>query len=247
MTNKKVLGISIAAVVILIVALIATSYAMFTAELTGTKENKLTTGSVKMNCEETTFSLSNTQPMTDAEGIAATNNIATCTLTSEMVGSMYVGYDIALYDVDSTTPNDSLSENNVKIRAYKTVNGTTKDLAGTTSSAGVLVSSLKSKAGLHDTSINSYVIDSDYVKDNKTIVYTIKSWVASTGTSATESSTSTGECSSSAYSSQATCEEAGEIWGSSKAQNQKGGSFTFKLKVGATQIYKVPSTPSQNY
>lgn len=247
MNNKKVLGISIAAVVVLVIAIVATSYAMFTAELTGTKENKLTTGYVKMNCEETTFSLSNTQPMTDAQGIAATNNAATCTLTSEMVGTMMVGYDVALYDVDSATPSDALSASNVKIRAYKTVNGATKDLAGTTSTAGVLVSSLASKAGVHDTSINSYVIDSDYVKDNKSIVYTIKSWVASTGSSTNESSTSTGECSSSAYTSQSACEAAGEIWGSSQTQSQKGGSFTFKLKVGATQIYDVPSTPSQNY
>ena len=246
MNNKKVLGISIAAVVVLVIAIVATSYAMFTAELTGTKENKLTTGYVKMNCEETTFSLSNTQPMTDAQGIAATNNAATCTLTSEMVGTMIVGYDVALYDVDSATPSDALSASNVKIRAYKTVNGATKDLVGT-SSTGVLVSSLANKAGQNDTSIKSYVIDSDYVKDSKSIVYTIKSWVASTGSSTNESSTSAGECSSSAYSDQKTCEAAGEIWGSSQTQSQKGGSFTFKLKVGATQVYDISSTPTQNY
>ena len=131
MDNKKVLGISIAAVVILVIAIIATSYAMFTAELSGTKENKLTTGYVKMNCTEKTFSVSNTQPMTDAEGIAATDNLASCTLTSEMAGSMYVGYDVALYDVDSATPDDALSQDNVKIRAYKTVDGNTVDLANT--------------------------------------------------------------------------------------------------------------------
>ena len=246
MNNKKVLGIGIASVMVLVIALIATSYAMFTAEFTGTKENKLTTGYVKMNCEEKTFSLSNTKPMTDEEGMAEVNNVATCTLTSEMVGTMMVGYDVALYDVDSATPDDVLSASNVKIRAYKTVDGATKDLVGT-SSAGVLVSSLANKAGEHDTSITSYVIDSDYVKDNKTIVYTIKSWVSSTGSSTNESSTSAGVCSSSAYTSQETCEAAGEMWGSSQTQGQKGGSFTFKLKVGATQIYDVPSTPSQNY
>ena len=37
MDNKKVLGISIAAVVVLVIAIVATSYAAFTAQLTGTK------------------------------------------------------------------------------------------------------------------------------------------------------------------------------------------------------------------
>ncbi len=246
MDNKKVLGISIAAVVILVIAIIATSYAMFTAELSGTKENKLTTGYVKMNCTEKTFSVSNTQPMTDAEGIAATDNLASCTLTSEMAGSMYVGYDVALYDVDSATPDDALSQDNVKIRAYKTVDGNTVDLANTSSTAGVLVSSLTSSAGKYDTSISSYVIDSDYVSSNKTIVYNVKAWVASTGSSNVQSSTSTGECSNSTYTTQSTCEAAGEIWGSSQTKSQAGGSFTFKLKVGATQIFNKPGTSTNN-
>ena len=73
MDNKKVLGISIAAVVVLVIAIVATSYAAFTAQLTGTKENKLTTGYVKMNCAETRFAIANTSAMTDAQGIAASD------------------------------------------------------------------------------------------------------------------------------------------------------------------------------
>ncbi len=70
MNNKKVIIISIVSVLLLVVAIIATSYAVFTANLTGTKENKLTTGYVTMNCSETNFNLTNTKTMTDAEGIA---------------------------------------------------------------------------------------------------------------------------------------------------------------------------------
>lgn len=239
MNNKKVLGISIAAVVILVIAIIATSYAMFTAELTGTKENKLTTGYVNMNCTETTFSVSNTQPMSDEDGIAATDNAATCTLTSDMAGDMKVGYDVALYDVDASTPDDSISQDNVKIRAYKSIDGATAiDLAGTTSTAGVLVSDLNASAGIHDTSIDSYKLDSAIVEGNHSIVYTIKAWVASTGESSnTNTSNTTGECTDSTYTSQSTCEAAGEIWGTSQTTSQAGGSFSFKLKIGATQVY----------
>lgn len=240
MDNKKVLGVSIAAVVILVIAIIATSYAMFTANLTGTKENKLNTGYVKMNCAETTFSVSNTQPMSDADGIAATDNTATCTLTSEMVGSMKVGYDVALYDVDAATPSDSLTQDNVKIRAFKTIDGgSSTDLAGTTADSGIKVADLKTSAGIHDTSITSYKLDSATVEGNHTIVYTIKAWVANSGSGTiTNSSNTSGECSDSQYSSQSACEAAGEIWGTSQTSSQAGGSFSFKLKIGATQVYE---------
>lgn len=238
MDNKKVLGISIAAVVILVIAIIATSYAMFTAQLTGTKENKLTTGYVKMNCAETTFSVSNTQAMTDAEGIAASDNVATCTLTSEMVGSMTVGYDVALYDVDSATPNDALSQDNVKIQASKSIDsGTAEYLAGTSSTAGVTVGDLVSSAGQYDTSITAYKLDSATLTGNHSVLYSIKAWVASdTGASNTSSSNTTGVCSDQTYTSESTCEAAGEIWGTSQTQSQAGSSFSFKLKIGATQV-----------
>ncbi len=239
MKNKKILVISIAAVVVLVIAIIATSYAMFTAELTGTKENKLTTGNVKMTCTETTLNVSNTQPMSDADGIAATDNTATCTLKSEMTGTMKVGYDVALTDVDTSTPNDTLSKDNVKIRAYKAIDGgSTVDLAGTTSSTGVTVGSLSDSAGVHDTTITSYKIDSATVEGDHTVVYTIKAWVTSTGTSTnTNTSNTSGECTNSTYTTQSTCEAAGEIWGTSQTSSQAGGSFSFKLKIGATQVY----------
>lgn len=238
MDNKKVLGISIAAVVVLVVAIVATSYAVFTANLTGTKENTLNTGYVTMNCTETTFNLENTSPMTDTEGIGASNNAATCQLTSTMVGTMTVGYDVALTEVDATTPDDSISENNVKIQAYKSIDsGTTQYLAGTSSTAGVTVASLKAQAGQYDSSITNYKLDSATVTGNHTINYTIKAWVGSEGTgSNTSSSNDTGVCSDTSYSDEGTCEAAGEIWGTSQTQSQAGGSFSFKLKIGATQV-----------
>lgn len=239
MDNKKVLGISIAAVVVLVVAIIATSYAVFTANITGHEENVLTTGYVTMRCTETTFNVTNTQPMTDAQGIAASGNAATCTLTSEMSGTMTVGYDVALTDVDADTPSDSLGEGNVKIQASKSVNnGTAQYLAGTTASTGKLISdtSIKNASGTYDTTITNYKIDSSTVTGNSTIVYTIKAWVASEATGTNNTSNQDGECSDTTYTTQSTCEAAGEIWGYRQRVSQAGGSFSFKLKVGASQV-----------
>ena len=238
MDNKKVLGISIAAVVVLVIAIIATSYAVFTAQLTGTKENKLTTGYVKMNCAETKFNVSNTKAMTDAQGIAASGNVATCTLTSEMVGSMTVGYDVALYDVDSTSPSDALTKDNVKIQATKKIDsGSVQYLAGTSSSAGVTVGSLSSSAGQYDTSITEYKLDSATLTGNQSVLYSIKAWVASDpGASNTNSSNTSGVCSDPTHTTESACKAAGEIWGTSQTQTQAGSSFSFKLKIGATQV-----------
>lgn len=239
MDNKKVLGISIAAVIVLVVAIIATSYAVFTANITGHEENVLTTGYVTMRCTETTFNVANTQPMTDAQGIAATNNAATCTLSSEMSGTMTVGYDVALTDVDADTPSDSLGEGNIKIQASKSVNsGAVQYLAGTSASAGKLISdtSIKNAAGTYDTSITGYKIDSATVTGNSTIVYTVKTWVASEATGTNNTTTQDGECSDTTKTTQAACEAAGEIWGYRQRVSQAGGSFSFKLKVGASQV-----------
>lgn len=237
MDNKKVLGISIAAVVVLVIAIVATSYAAFTAQLTGTKENKLTTGYVKMNCAETRFAIANTSAMTDAQGIAASDNVATCTLTSEMVGSMTVGYDVALYDVDATSPSDSLTKNDVKIQATKSIDsGTVSYLAGTSSTAGVTVGTLESSAGQYDTSITNYKLDSATLTGNHSVLYSIKAWVANDSGSSVTNSSSTGTCSDTSYSTESACKDAGEIWGSSQTQTQAGSSFSFKLKIGATQV-----------
>ncbi|MGM9878689.1 MAG: hypothetical protein ACI31R_01525 [Bacilli bacterium] len=237
MDNKKVLGISIAAVVVLVIAIIATSYAAFTAQLTGTKENKLTTGYVKMNCAETHFEIANTQAMTDAEGIAASDNVATCTLTSEMVGTMTVGYDVALFDVDANSPSDALTQNNVKIQVSKSIDsGATTYLAGTSATEGVLVSSLASSTGSYDESITAYKLDSATLTGNHSVLYSIKAWVAEdVGGSTTSSSNTTGVCSDPTKTTEAECEEAKEIWGTSQTQTQAGSSFDFKLKIGATQ------------
>ncbi len=158
--KKKQITIAVIGALILIIAIIGSAYAVFTATLTGVKQNKLTTGYVTMTCTETNFTLSDTSVKTDEEGIALENNEATCTLNTTMNGTMNIGYDVALYDVDSLTPSDSLTENNVKIQASKVDNSTTSYLAGSSATEGVLVSSIKTSAGQYDTSITGYKLDS---------------------------------------------------------------------------------------
>ena len=233
--KKKQITIAVIGVLILIIAVIGSAYAVFTATLTGVKENKLTTGYVTMSCTETNFTLENTSVLTDEQGIARNDNEATCTLVTTMNGTMNIGYDVALYDV---TNSAALSENNVKIQASKVDNSTTSYLAGSSATTGVLVSSIKTSAGQYDTSITGYKLDSATVNTTKTIEYKVKAWVAKaneTGNSTTTTKTD-GYCSNQTYTTKETCESAGEIWGYDQKIGQEGGTFSFKLKVGASQV-----------
>ncbi len=235
MDNKKLIGISVVAVIVLVVAIIATSYAAFTANLTGEKVNKLTTGYVSMNCAETTFTLNDASAATsDANGIANAGTY-TCVLTSTMQGTMTVGYDVALTDI---TTSAALGTGNVKIQPYKTIGGNTTYLGGATANTGVYINALTTPAnGPYDSTITTNRIDSATVSGNQSITYTIKAWVGSEGSGSSSSTTSaTGVCSDTTYTSQSTCENAGEVWGDSQTVTQSGGTFSFKVKIGATQV-----------
>lgn len=234
--GKKLIIISVFAVTVLLIAVIATSYAMFSANLTGKKENILATGSVGMNCEETNFTLEDTSVLSDAEGIALKNNEATCKLTTTLSGAMTIGYDVALYDVDTETPNDLIGESNVKIQASKVKGGTTTYLAGSNATTGVLVNSIKNQTGQYDTTITNYKIDSTTTTQSEEILYKIKAWVASEQDGTTTTTKTDGKCSDTTKTTKSDCESVGGVWGYEQKQNQAGGSFSFKLKAGASQI-----------
>lgn len=237
MDNKKVLGISVVAVIVLVVAIIATSYATFTANLTGTKDNTIKTGYVTMRCDETVMTVSDSKPMTDSQGIAATNNVATCALSVDMHGTMEIGYDVGF---DAVTPSTSLTTSGVKFQAYKQVGSTTASktyLASSTATTGVTFADVASRAGTYvPATIDTYAIDSATVNSTKNIYYTIKAWVASEGAGSTSTTSNTdGTCSNPAYTDEDDCESHNEIWGTSQTVEQAGGSFSFKLKIASTQ------------
>lgn len=234
MKNKKVIILSVVAVILLVISIIATSYAIFTANLSGTKDNKLTTGYVTLNCAETNFTLNNTRPMTDAEGIALNNNVASCTLTSTMNGTMRVGYDFALTNV---TPSSNITASDVKIQVSRAVDAGTASYVKGTSTSGVTVASLASSAGVYDDSITSYVLDSNVVTGNHSIVYNVKSWLTSGGTSSSTTTSTSGVCSDTSYTTEAACIAGGGVWGDQQTASSTGGSFAFKLKIGATQVF----------
>lgn len=237
MDNKKVLILTVFAVILLVVAIIATSYAAFSANLSGTNENVINTGTVSLKCNETTFNLTDTTPVTDSKGIAASNNVATCELVSNMEGEMKVGYDIALADVDDLSPNDGLGVKDIKLQVYKSVdNGSTIYLNDTSATKGVFVSDLQNLKGKYDKSILSYKLDSATVVGNHTTKYYIKAWVSSDSKGKVNTTSVKNVCSDEKYTTESSCKQAGEVWGTKTTATKEAGTFSFKLKVGATQV-----------
>ena len=231
--NKKYIIVTVVAVIALLIAIGATSYAVFTATFTGVKVNKLSNGYVTMNCTGTTFTLDDAAILTDAQGIALTNNEATCTLTTTMNGTATIGYDVALTDVTQS----GLTTSNIKIQASKVKGGTTTYLASSTATTGVLLNSIASAAGTYDSSITGYKVDSATTNTSETVVYKIKAWIGREGSGGGSTTTNTdGYCSDQTYTTQSACESAGEIWGYDQKVGKSGGTLSFKLKVGASQV-----------
>ena len=167
MDNKNIIIVSVFAVILLVISIIMTSYAALTANLSGTKENVINTGRVSLKCNETTFNIKDAKPMTDAKGIASDDNIASCELISTMDGEMTLGYDIALTDIDKTSPNDGLTAKDIRVDVYKSIDdGKTIFLAGTTATQGIAINNLEKNRGKYDKSILNYNLDSSTIKGN---------------------------------------------------------------------------------
>lgn len=146
--NKKTLILSIVGILVLVIAVVGVSFAMYSFTGTGTKENVITTGTVNMNFTEgaNNFTVSNKYPMSDAKGVAQTDAKADFGVTASWGSAqMTIKYDLALSDF---TPGATLTEDYVKVALLdgdgKVIVGTTKGSADLT--AGVTIKSLASTA-----------------------------------------------------------------------------------------------------
>lgn len=94
--NKKVMIITIVSLLILVVSVFFTSYAAFTANITGTKEQTLASnGFVTLSCSDVNFSVANAN--------IGDKGTYTCALNANINGAMKIGYDIALTNVSCST------------------------------------------------------------------------------------------------------------------------------------------------
>lgn len=221
--NKKTLILSIVGILVLVIAVVGVSFAMYSFTGTGTKDNVITTGTVSMNFTDgaNNFTVSNKYPMSDAKGVAQTDAKADFGVTASWgTAAMNIKYDLAVSDI---TPGATLTEDYVKIALLdgegKVVVGTTKGSADLT--AGVTIGSLKATAAPNGLLTSYGLTGGTLTGDGQTDKYTVLAYVADNYKLPTDVDT-TGK---------ATTDDNG----ATQTKSTKFETFSFKITVKAAQ------------
>lgn len=259
MDKKKTLILSILGVVVLVIAVVGISYAMYTFTGTGSKENLITTGSVSVDVpsETNTITLDSSYSANDATGTGS-NETLEFSVVSNLEGDAPINYEVG-FDVVESAVVGGLKAKDVKFNLRK---GTDTYLLETTATTGITLASRYASAGtIEDTGgnvvINHYLVDSGTLTGNQTFNYVVKAWISedynlpTTGTGSCTGGTvpttetacdaiygiwndTTGTC---ALADAPACNSAGGTWsdttGGTHSNSTAASTLTFKIKVVA--------------
>ena len=178
--NKKTLILSIIGIVVLVIAVVGVSFAMYTFTGTGSKENVIQTGTISMAFNpDNNFVVSGQYPMSDAKGIATNANKATFGVNAVWgTAKMTINYDLGITAIQA---GNTLTEEHVKVAL---LDGEGAVLVGTQEggqlTGGVTIASLADKDGAHGL-VTSYALTSGTITASGTTDnYTILAYVADT-------------------------------------------------------------------
>ena len=256
MENNKTMILSILGVLVLVIAVVGVSFAMYSFSAQGTKENVITTGSVSLSIDkkgESLFTLDNVYGVDDATGIAGTSKdvgTGNFTLSANLSGSMNIHYEVGF--VDLTEGNTNLTDSMIMV-AIKDENGKYYTNAGQTDTpTAVTLNSFANSKGYAagDTGmtginadtylLNSYVFDKGIVNtsgNQKT--YTINAWISDKyvlkGGEAETGNVTTNSCTVAGNDTEEACKNAGGQWTNTQTKETTPETFSFKVKVSAAQ------------
>ena len=215
--NKKTLILSIVGILVLVIAVVGVSFAMYSFTGTGTKENVITTGTVSMSFDpDNNFVVTNQYPMSDAKGVAQEANKADFGVTADFSNAaMTIKYDLGITNIQA---GETLTAEYIKV-ALLDADGNvivgTHGEENTDLTAGVTIASLQSKAGTNNL-IQNYALTSGIITSSgQTDNYTIIAYV------------------SDAYDLPTDAAQAGS--GTTQKKATKSETFSFKVGVSAAQ------------
>ena len=222
--NKKTLILSIIGILVLVIAVVGVSFAMFTFSGAGTKENILRTGTISVNFDDETednkITITNEYPEDDTTGMADPDNTTTFTVEGDWGNSpMTVNYEVGLSDI---VPGSSLTESFVKVAIQK--NGT---YVKGNANGGVLISSFASDAGTLNLIQDHYVTNGTLTNGDLTDTFTVKAYVSDTYDLPTDNANSTNP-----EAENGTLNNNG---GTLHKKTSASETFSFKVKVVAQQ------------
>jgi len=168
--RKKVLYVGMMA--LFLFGIVGISYAMYTFVGTGTTENVITTGQIRVAFnEQNNIKIQNRYPETDDEGLANPdpNSQMTFTVSSDIAGDMSLNYAVGLTEIQE---GKTLTDDYIKIHLEK--NGNVADNFGEYWANSISYFETASVPGY----LNNYVIAQGTVSGTQTDTYTLKAWIA---------------------------------------------------------------------
>lgn len=179
--NKKTLILSIIGILVLVIAVVGVSFAMYSFTGTGSKENIIKAGTITLDfgTNDNVIALDNEYPMSDARGVDLANRPesakADFTVNADWGQSkMQVNYDLGLTDI---TPGATLTAEYVKIALLDEAGKVLVGEGTSTLTSGVTVASLESAQGPNGL-ITNYGLTGNTFTANGTHSYTILAYVS---------------------------------------------------------------------
>lgn len=256
MENNKTMILSILGVLVLVIAVVGVSFAMYSFSAQGTRENVITTGSVSLSIDKkgkSLFTVENTYGVSDETGLAGGEGVGKgdFTLTANLSGKMNIHYEVGF--VELTEGNTNLTDSMIMVAIkdnsdnYYTSTGTTK-----TATAVTLNSFANNKGfaaddtGMTDIPADTYLLNS-YVFDKGVITtngiqkkYTISAWISDKyilkGGEEGTANTTSGSCSVAGNETEDACKSANGVWTNTQTKETTEETFSFKVKVSAAQF-----------
>lgn len=256
MEDNKTMILSILGVLVLVIAVVGVSFAMYSFSAQGTKENVITTGSVSLAIDkkgQSLFTVENTYGVSDETGLAGGEGVGKgdFTLTSNLSGTMNIHYEVGF--VELTEGNTNLTDSMIMVAIkddsnnYYTSTGTTK------TATAVTLNSFANNKGFTNADtgmtgitadtylLNNYVFDKGVITTNgNQKTYTINAWISDkyvlkggeTGTA----NTTSGSCSVVGHDTEDACKSANGVWTNTQTKETTKETFSFKVKVSAAQF-----------
>lgn len=241
--NNKPILLAVIGIVVLIIAVIGVSYAMFQANLLGTKENTISVGSITLNYIEsgTAITLEDGEGfgLTDAQGEAQTEYFE-FTVSATASGTVALGYYIYFEELATTLPASAIklylttyanSEETAVATTKMNNSGTNPALANTFTNVTVTDSAIAYAASgnYRVLAFDSFSF-TDGAATPSSRTYRLRMWVDS---SYVESIAYAGTCSDGTSTTPLACTTAGGTWTDTTTDTHSVGttSKTYSLKI----------------
>lgn len=224
--NKKVFA-TVIALLLLLVAVVGVSFAMYSFSAAGTKENVIQTGSVSITFNNvSSINLTNEYPVTDAKGVTLENGVMEFDVRGELNGSMKVDYDLTITEI---TPGATLTAEYVKFNLTQKLGDAAATYVLGSETTGVALSGYSN--GTTPIATASYESTSALTRVDH---YVLRAWVSDTYDLPNQ--TVSGKCvgtDGNVIADQTTSETCTGKWVQSNQTNSE--TITFKVKVDANQ------------